>query len=121
MLEHAEDYLESPSETIIIKSDSLDPAYVPAVEGTSFKHFSGSEIEALVDIQGPIEYVRLSEQYSWYRGPVTVQMSVHVHTAIVPKIEPIAGTPWSSRSMDSNRWVRFKCRRSPVGWSCEPT
>jgi hypothetical protein len=120
MLEHAEEFLDNPRRVIILRSEGLDPTYVPAVEGMSFRLLSGVEIEELADSHGPVEYVRLPDWYSWYRGPVTVLMSTYVNTWKEQKTEPIAGTPWKSRTVSSSRSVGFKCRRSSVGWSCEP-
>jgi hypothetical protein len=120
MLGYAEDSLDSPYGTITINSDSLDPTYVPAVEGMSFRILSGAEIAELADSHCPAGYVRLSDSYVWYRGPVTVLMSMDVYTGKELETEPIAGTSWHSRFVNRPRSVDFKCRRSSVGWSCEP-
>lgn len=120
MLGYVEDPLGNPPGTITVRSDRLDPTYVPAVEGSIGRILSGAEIAELANSHGPMEYVCLREQYNWYRGPVTVLMSLDIGTWQETKTEPIAGTPWHSRPVGWPRSVQFKCRRSSVGWSCEP-
>jgi hypothetical protein len=120
MLEHSEDFLGGYSGTIIVNSDRLDPTFVPAVEGMSFRLLSDAEIGQFADDRGPVEYVQLRDRYGWYRGAETVRTVMYVATRKAPKIEPIAGTSWRGRTAGTQRWVGFKCKKSSVGWSCEP-
>jgi hypothetical protein len=120
VLENARDFLDSPSGTITLRSDGLDPTYFPEVEGLSFRLLTEAEIAELGNRRGSVEYVRLNTWYGWYRGPVTVWMSMKVQTWQETKTEFISGTSWRARTASPSRYVRVNCRRSSVGWSCTP-